>query len=59
MHFDTSRNVTYDKVMSGKYQNIRMHTTPHNAQPDGAMTSKNKSTAYDFYISPPPPPYGH
>ena len=23
------------------------------------MTSGNKSTAYDFYISPPPPPFGH
>ena len=28
MHFDTSRNITYDKVMAGKYKNIRMHTTP-------------------------------
>ena len=59
MHFDTSRNVTYDKVKAGKYKNIRMHTTPHNNQPDGAMTSTNASTMYDFYISPPPPPFSH
>ena len=25
MHFDTSRNVTYDKIMQGKYSNIRKH----------------------------------
>ena len=28
MHFDTSRNATYDAVLAGKYQNIRMHTFP-------------------------------
>ena len=27
MHFDTSRNVTYDKIMQGKYSNIRKHLT--------------------------------
>ena len=53
MHFDTSRNVTYNKVLAGKYQNIRMHTTPHNDQSDDALTTGT----FDFYTSPPPPPY--
>ena len=26
MHFDTSRNQTFDAVMAGKYKNIRMYT---------------------------------
>ena len=53
MHFDTSRNVTYNKVLAGKYQNIRMHTTPHNDQSDDALTTGT----FDFYTSPSPPPY--
>ena len=28
MHFDTSRNVTYDKIMQGKYSNIRERFSP-------------------------------
>lgn len=55
MHFDTSRNITYDKVMQGKYQNIRMHTTPHNEQSDDAL----EKGVFDFYTSPPPPAYSH
>ena len=26
MHMDTSRNVTYDRILQGKYRNIRMHS---------------------------------
>jgi hypothetical protein len=55
MHFDTSRNITYDKVMAGKYKNIRMHTTPHNNQNDSALADG----VFDFYTSPPPPPYSN
>lgn len=34
MNMDTSRNVTYDAVLRGKYKNIRMFSMPHNNQPD-------------------------
>mmetsp|Transcript_7340 Transcript_7340/g.21688 ORF Transcript_7340/g.21688 Transcript_7340/m.21688 type:complete len:747 (+) Transcript_7340:499-2739(+) len=51
MHFDTSRNATYDAILKGKYSNIRMWTMPMNNQPDGGIPN------YDLYISPPPPPY--
>jgi len=59
MHFDTSRNISFDAVAAGKYSNIRMHTQAHNNQPDGAMTSKNASERFDFFTAPPPPPYGN
>ena len=32
MNMDTSRNQTYDKVLQGKYSNIRMHSVMHNNQ---------------------------
>ena len=53
MHFDSSKNVTYNKVMQGKYKNIRMHTTAHNPQADSVL----EDGKYDFYTMPPPPPY--
>ena len=53
MHFDTSRNRTYDAIMAGKYKNIRMHTMPMNNQPDGGYQG------YDLHVSPPPPPRNH
>jgi len=51
MHFDTSRNITFDAVRRGRYKNIRLHTTPHNNRQDGDALN------YDFYTAPPPPPY--
>ena len=51
MNMDTSRNVTYDAIMRGKYQNIRMHTMSHNNQPDGGIGG------FDLDIAPPPPPW--
>ena len=33
----TLRNLTYDAVLAGKYLNIRMHSVPHNNQPDGGF----------------------
>ena len=32
MHMDSSRNVSYDRFLLGKYRNIRMHTPDHNNQ---------------------------
>ena len=51
MNMDTSRNVTYDAILRGKYQNIRMHTMSHNNQPDGGIGG------FDLDIAPPPPPW--
>lgn len=51
MNMDTSRNVTYDAILAGKYRNIRMHTMMHNNQPDGGIEG------YDLDIAPPPPPW--
>jgi len=55
MNMDTSRNQSYDAVLAGKYKNIRMHTTPHNNQPDGGWNG----TDLDI-LKPPNPwnPYG-
>lgn len=50
MHFDTSRNVTYNKILKeGKYGNIRMYTVAQNNQPDGGYQGT------DLDIIPPPP----
>ena len=51
MNMDTSRNTTFDAVLSGKYNNIRMHSVPHNNQPDGGWNGT------DLDIMPPPPPW--
>ena len=51
MNMDTSRNTTYDAVLKGKYQNIRMHTMQHNNQPDGGVGGT------DLDIAPPPAPW--
>jgi hypothetical protein len=48
VNFDTSRN-TFDKIMEGKYQNIRFHTMVHNNQPDGGYEG------YDLDLAPEPP----
>ena len=37
MHMDTSRNLTYNKVLQGKYKNIRLRSMAHNNQPDGGF----------------------
>jgi hypothetical protein len=34
---DTSRNLTYNKVLQGKYKNIRLRSMAHNNQPDGGF----------------------
>jgi hypothetical protein len=49
VNFDTSRNNTFDKIMQGKYQNIRFHTMVENNQPDGGYEG------YDLDIAPEPP----
>lgn len=55
MNMDTSRNTTFDRVLEGKYSNIRMLSVPHNNQPDAPVQG------FDFDILPPPPawnPFG-
>jgi len=52
MHMDTSRNLTYEAVLKGKYKNIRMLSMPHNNQPDGGYNGT------DLDIGSPPPPRG-
>jgi len=50
MHFDTSRNVTYNRILNeGKYGNIRMYSVAQNNQPDGGYDGT------DLDIIPPPP----
>ena len=49
MNMDTSRNTTFDRVLEGKYSNIRMLSVPHNNQPDTSVMG------FDFDILPPPP----
>lgn len=50
MHFSLSRNMTYDAMLAGQLQNIRMNTIDMNMQLDG-------SVEFDPYIGVPAKPY--
>ena len=49
MHFSLSRNMTYDAMLAGQLQNIRMNTIDMNMQLDG-------SVEFDPYIGVPAKP---
>jgi hypothetical protein len=55
MNMDTSRNITYDAILAGKYKNIRMQSVQHNSQPDGGYngTDLDIMPPYDAWT-----PYG-
>jgi hypothetical protein len=50
MHFSLSRNRTYDAMLAGKLQNIRMNTIDMNMQVDS-------NPHFDPYIGVPSKPY--
>jgi hypothetical protein len=52
MNMDTSRNQTYDKVLQGKYQNIRMFSAPHNNQPDIPVLGASRVVRLLLHASP-------
>lgn len=54
MLHDHSRNRTYDAVLAGKYDNIRLFEMGKNKLRDGSWAA----TGNDHFIIPPPPPPG-
>lgn len=49
MNHDSSRNMTYDAVLAGRYSSIRLFEMGKNEQPDASNNNSN----HDFYIVPP------